>query len=441
MSYKAYPSYKDSGIEWLGEIPEHWAIERFKFQLRAGFEGLKIGPFGSQIKAELLSDEGIKVYGQENIIKNNFDLGHRFVSEELFCELEVYETLPGDILVTMMGTAGRCQVTPEKINQGIIDSHLIRLRVNKCLLSRFCKYLINDSAYIEHQIRLMGKGSIMHGLNSTIIKNLIFILPPLKEQSIILKYLDKKTAQIDELIDKKKKLIEKLDEKRTALITHAVTKGMNPDVKMKDSGVEWLGEVPEHWDIVKAKYLFTIEKRIAGFLGHDVLSITQTGIKVKDIESGEGQLSMDYTKYQIVKVGDFAMNHMDLLTGYVDISQFDGVTSPDYRVFRLSAQNCNPQYYLYHMQRGYKEKIFFNYGHGSAQLGRWRLPTDEFKELSFPVPPYEEQQAIAEYISSETILIDSLISKTEESISLLKEKRSALITAAVTGKIDVREEA
>ena len=118
----------------------------------------------------------------------------------------------------------------------------------------------------------------------------------------------------------------------------------------KDSGVDWLGEVPEHWEVKRLKYVFKILKRIAGELGHDVLSITQTGIKVKDTESGEGQLSMDYSKYQLVSRGDFAMNHMDLLTGYVDISKYDGVISPDYRVFELSDLNSFKNYMLLLLQ-------------------------------------------------------------------------------------------
>ncbi|AKV95762.1 hypothetical protein ACP86_06095 [Marinobacter sp. CP1] len=108
----------------------------------------------------------------------------------------------------------------------------------------------------------------------------------------------------------------------------------------KPSGIDWIAEIPDHWKIKKFKHLFRIKKEIVGELGHEVLSITQKGVKVKDIESGEGQISSDYTKYQLVAAGDFAMNHMDLLTGYVDISPFDGVTSPDYRVFRLEDRNA-----------------------------------------------------------------------------------------------------
>jgi len=201
----------------------------------------------------------------------------------------------------------------------------------------------------------------------------------------------------------------------------------------KDSGVAWLGEVPEHWDIRRIKYLFEIKKRIAGTDGYDVLSITQQGIKIKDIESGDGQLSMDYSKYQLVEIGDFAMNHMDLLTGYVDIAHVPGVTSPDYRVFAVRDKGvCFDRYYLYLFQAGYRNKIFYAFGQGSSQLGRWRFPTDQFNSFYFPHPPILEQKEIANFLDSETIKIDELIAEQQRLIELLKEKRQAVISHAVT---------
>ena len=203
--------------------------------------------------------------------------------------------------------------------------------------------------------------------------------------------------------------------------------------KYKDSGVEWLGQVPAHWELRRARWLCEIKKRIAGELGHNILSITQAGVKVKDTDSNDGQLSMDYSKYQLVKVGDFAMNHMDLLTGYVDISPFPGVTSPDYRVFTLRDRDlCHDRYLLCLLQMGYRNKIFYAYGQGSSQLGRWRLPTEQFNDLSFPLPPLPEQRAIASFLDRETEKIDALVAEQERLIELLKEKRQAVISHAVT---------
>lgn len=203
--------------------------------------------------------------------------------------------------------------------------------------------------------------------------------------------------------------------------------------KYKPSGVDWLGDVPDHWDVQRARWLFEIKKRIAGELGHDVLSITQQGVKVKDIESNDGQISMDYSKYQLVAVGDFAMNHMDLLTGWVDLSPVPGVTSPDYRVFSLrDPDSSHPRYLLYALQMGYSRKIFYAYGQGSSQLGRWRLPTEQFNDLRFPHPPVREQEAVVDFLDRETAKIDALVAEQERLIELLKEKRQAVISHAVT---------
>jgi len=204
-----------------------------------------------------------------------------------------------------------------------------------------------------------------------------------------------------------------------------------PYPKYKESGIAWLGEVPEGWEIKRLKYFFEIKKRIAGKDGFDVLSITQKGIKVKDIKSGAGQLSMDYSKYQFVEVGDYAMNHMDLLTGYVDISKYYGVTSPDYRVFSIRDKANSDRYFLYLLQMGYKDKIFYAFGQGSSQLGRWRLPTDQFKDFYFPYPSIKEQEIIADYIDQKTQKIDTLIEKQQTLIKLLKEKRQALVDKAL----------
>lgn len=201
----------------------------------------------------------------------------------------------------------------------------------------------------------------------------------------------------------------------------------------RESGERWLGVVPAHWLIHRLKNLFEIRKRIVGEEGHQVLSITQRGIKVKDIESNDGQLSTDYSKYQVVHPGDFAMNHMDLLTGFVDISNYAGVTSPDYRVFGVRDNVlCEPRYFLYLLQNGYRQKIFYAFGQGASEFGRWRFPTDQFNDFRFPCPPPDEQTAIATFLDRETTKIDALISEQEKLIALLAEKRQATISHAVT---------
>jgi type I restriction enzyme S subunit len=168
----------------------------------------------------------------------------------------------------------------------------------------------------------------------------------------------------------------------------AVTKGLDKSAPMKDSGVDWIGEVPAHWEVTKTKWMFEIVKRLYDKEDRDVLSITQRGLKVKDIESNDGQLAESYIGYQIVNVNDFAMNSMDLLTGWVDCSPYEGVTSPDYRVFRFlpSKPQCH-NYYKYLFQMCYKNRIFYRLGQGVSNFGRWRLQADQFLNIRLPQPP------------------------------------------------------
>ena len=207
---------------------------------------------------------------------------------------------------------------------------------------------------------------------------------------------------------------------------------------MKDSGVEWIGKVPSKWNCIKIKYLFEIRKRIAGKEGYTVLSITQTGIKPKNISSNEGQLADSYSNYQLLYSGEFAMNHMDLLTGWVDISNYNGVTSPDYRVFSLKDTITNhPRYFLYLMQSCYFNRIFYSMAQGVSNLGRWRLQSDKFLNCIFPVPSIEEQKEISDYLDTTCSEIDKLIAKKEQLAKELESYKKSLIYEVVTGKREV----
>jgi type I restriction enzyme S subunit len=191
--------------------------------------------------------------------------------------------------------------------------------------------------------------------------------------------------------------------------------------RYRKSGAHWIGSIPEHWSAARVKTIFEIRKRIAGELGHDVLSVTQQGLKVRDTASNDGQLSMDYSKYQFVEPGDFVMNHMDLLTGYVDVSKFPGVTSPDYRDFAARKKELSLRFFLYLFQNGYQQRIFYAFGQGASGLGRWRMPTDSFNDFILPVPPRSEQNAIVTFLDRETAKIDALVDEQKRLIELLKE--------------------
>lgn len=215
---------KYSGVKWIGEIPEHWESTRLKYLLKNGLEGIKIGPFGSALKLEMMVDSGYKVYGQENLIKNDFALGNRFLSADKFEELKNYEIIEGDVLVSMMGTIGKCKVVPRNIIQGIMDSHLIRMRFNENrIIPDYIALVITEANYIKEQLNLNSKGSIMSGLNSSIIKSLNISLPSVEEQRRILDFLNKQDSNLQGIINAMKIQIQKLKDYRQSLIYEAVT--------------------------------------------------------------------------------------------------------------------------------------------------------------------------------------------------------------------------
>ena len=204
----------------------------------------------------------------------------------------------------------------------------------------------------------------------------------------------------------------------------------------KFSGADWLGEIPSDWKVCPLKYIFTIKKRIAGEPGHTVLSITQSGIKPKDM-SGQGQFAQDYSNYQLVYPGDFAMNHMDLLTGWVDLSKYEGVTSPDYRVFINNDDTTYlSEYYKYIFQYCYSGRVFYGLGQGVSGFGRWRLPAEMFLNFRLPVPPKSTQETIVQYLNRKVAHIDSVIAEANASIEEYKAWKASVIYEAVTKGLD-----
>lgn len=432
--YKPYPKYKDSGVEWLGQVPEGWKVLAIKKIVSTPVTD------GPHTTPEIL-DEGIPFISAEAIGEGyiNFDKMRGYISREdhiLFSKK--YKPKREDIYLVKSGaTTGVSAIVKTDIEFNIW-SPLAAIRCEKSIvLPDYMFQYVRSKEFIA-AIELYWNYGTQQNIGMGVIENLYAPIPSMPEQQAIAAFLDRETAHIDTLICKQQRLIELLQEKRQALISHVVTKGLNPDVPMKDSGVEWLGKIPKHWQTKRVKYLFAIKKRIVGTLGFDILSITQQGIVIKDIEANTGQFSMDYSKYQLVDQGDFAMNHMDLLTGFVDISNYLGVTSPDYRVFSsIDKNNYSPLYSLYLFQNAYLNKIFYALGQGVSNFGRWRLPTEQFNNFILPIPPREEQQAIVDFLEDERSKIDALIAKAQHAIALAQEHRDALISAAVTGKICV----
>ena len=435
---QTYNNYKPSGVEWLGDIPEHWEMKKLKFlgSIYPGLSGKKGDDFSKEYS------NGIKSFIPFTNIFNNLKISdNHFQYVKVDKNENQNRVLKNDILFLMssetLDDIAKCSIYLGNEKELYLNSFCKGFRISKSNVNpEYVNYLFLSTTY-RNYFTLVGRGFTRINLNQEYINDAYTLLPSLQEQTAIAKFLDDKTAKIDQAITIKKNQIELLKERKHSLINKAVTKGINPNAKLKSSDVEWIGEIPEHWQVKRLKYVFQILKRISGELGHSVLSITQKGIKVKDTESGTGQLSMDYSKYQFVYKGDFAMNHMDLLTGYVDISKYDGVISPDYRVFDLIEPNSSKEYMLLLLQLCYSNKVFYAHGQGVSMLGRWRFPSENFNIFPFPVPPKSEQIEIADFIAKTNKKIAKAISLKEKEIEKLKEYKASLINSAVTGKVKV----
>lgn len=435
---KTYLNYKVTDQPLLDKIPKHWDLTKLRF----------IGDFTSSgIDKNIIEGEHlVKIINYTDVYSNKTktlgtDRDYMIVS----CpESKLYQNLvnKGDLIFTpsseTINEIGFSALVDEELENTAFSYHVLRFVFFKEIDHSYKKYFCNNN-YVLNYFSSESTGSTRKILGRIAFKNAFIALPPPEEQTKIAQYLDHQTSIIDQLIQQKEKLIELMKEKRQAVIIEAVTKGLNPNVKMKESGIEWLGEVPKSWDLIRLKFLYRIKKDIAGVLGHNVLSVTQKGIKIRDLNNLKGQLSMDYSKYQLVNQGDFIMNHMDLLTGYIDISQWNGVTSPDYRVFSRINDRVFDKYYLYIFQFCYANKIFFGLGQGVSQLGRWRMPSGQFNNFIVPLPSFEEQTEIVKNIESVIKNGELLSTLLGSQIEKLKEYRQSIISEAVTGKIDVRD--
>lgn len=422
---------KDSGIEWIGEIPDDWKIFHFKYIVKEKIDNRGRTPEIDE------NDIGIPIIELDAIGNKNPDVekASKFISEESYKKYIRKGLKSGDVLFGTVGSIGKCSIVPNEFNY-CIAQNIVGYRFNNDQDSLFWYYYFKSEPF-KHMYMQFNKGNIQNSIKISNMERGVLVIPPLKEQQFIANFLDKKCAEIDSLHTDIEKQIATLEEYKKSVITEVVTKGLNPSIKAKRTNNKYWENIPVNWELSDIKYLFEIVKRIAGKEGYDILSVTQKGLKIKDISKNEGQIAESYANYQFVYPTDFVMNHMDLLTGWVDCSKYFGVTSPDYRVFRLRDTKNNLNYYKYVMQSCYMNKIFYSLGQGVSNLGRWRLQTSTFNNFKIPVPPSDEQQQIADYLDSKCSEIDAIIQTKKEQLDVLAEYKKTLIYEYVTGKKEV----
>ena len=444
--FSPYRQYRDSGVEWLGDIPAHWqslALGRVTISRCDG-------PFGSGLKSEHYSESGIRVVRLQNIGWAEFaDSDAAYLDEAYARQLGDHSVKREDILIAGLGDdghpVGRACVAPAEIEPAMVKADCFRFRLDRQrVLPRYAAFQLSATA--AEVAGRYAAGATRARMNLATSASRKIALPPLKEQEDIADFLDRETAKIDALVERKERLIELLQEKRTVLITRAVTRGLDPSVPMKDSGVEWLGEIPAHWEVrrlrrVVSKFVDyrgkTPEKSASG-----VPLVTARNIKNQSIDFS---LSEEFIREELYprwmvrgrpEYGDVVITTEAPLGETAQIVDTGIALAQRVILLKVEAMKITNDYLKYHFAADSGRMELRTRATGSTALG---IKASHLKSSLIAVPSMREQDAIARAVRSESEEVDMLIAKVREAIDQLREFRAALISAAVTGKIDVRE--
>jgi type I restriction enzyme S subunit len=410
QKYKPYPKYKDSGVDWLGRVPEHWSIVPF-------FGEVKLCKRSNQG----MIDDNLLSLSFGRIIRKDINTGDGLLP----ASFETYQIVEeGDEIFrfTDLQNDHRSLRSARVVERGIITSAYLAVTPKFKECSYFSHLM---RSYDTTKVFYSMGGGLRQSLKFDDVRRLPIISPPPAEQTAIADFIERECGRMDKLVEKKQQFIALLKEKRQALITHAVTKGLNPKAKMKDSGVEWLGMVPEHWEVKKVKYLVRLQS--GDFITSD--SIQESGSYLVYGGNGKRGYTDQFThegEYLLIGRQGALCGNINYASGKFWASEHAVVGNPitTFDIFWLGellrAMNLN------------------QYSVSAAQPG---LAVDRIASLPIPVPPDNEQISISNHLKQENARIDRLLAKTEKSIDLLKERKTALITAAVTGQIDVSQSA
>lgn len=423
-----YDKYKDSGIAWIGEIPEHWDVIKIKQLLKNN--SLKVGPFGSQLSgSDVLSDGKYWIYNQRTVLDNNFSSCNSFITHEKYNDLIGFKVNAGDILLTTRGTIGKISRVPTTFNEGVIHPCIIRFNINENILKYdILKYIFNDSDLVINQVKYNSNSTTIDVIYSDTLKNIILTCIPNEEQQSIATYLDQKCGEIDELITLQEGMITKLQSYKQSVITEAVTKGLDKNVPLKDSGIEWIGEIPEHWEVKRLK---NVCSQINIKENSKENSLPYIGLE--NIESGSGRY-IDTTSEVEGMANRFCKNNVlfGKLRPYLSkvyLAEKDGICSTEFIVYDTKSNNCRFIHKLLLSQAFIEVVNSSTYG---AKMPR--ANSDFINNIYVQIPPLSEQQSIANYLDQKCSEIDELISIKQQKIEKLKDYKKSLIFECVTGK-------
>ena len=427
MQFKQYPSYKPSGVEWLGDVPEDWEVIPSKFYFTERKEKAESS------HKQLTASQKHGIIFQEDFMAENGRVMVVMKNPEILKKVR-----PNDFVISMRSFQGGLELS---YLEGSISSAYVMLKPNLNVVDiEYFKYLFKTTRYIQSlqsTSNLIRDGQALRFNNFSQVK---LVLPPKADQQKIVAFLDTETTRIDNLIAKQEKLIELLEEQRKSIISHAVTKGLNPNAPMKDSGVEWLGEVPESWEVIPSKFYFT-ERKEKAVNGDKQLTASQKhGIIYQDefiAENGRVMVVMKNPEIlKKVRPNDFVIS-MRSFQGGLELSSLEGSISSAYVMLKPDLSLINTEYFKYL----FKTPRYIQSLQSTSNLIRdgQALRFNNFSQVKLVLPPKSEQQEIVEYLDKEKNKIDNLIYKQKTLIEKLKEYRASIISHAITGKIDVRE--
>ncbi|STO63233.1 type I site-specific restriction-modification system, S subunit [Haemophilus parahaemolyticus] len=425
--FKAYQEYKNSGVEWLGDVPKNWntlSLKRItKEHSGNGFPVLLQGKNGN-IPFLKVSD----ISQNKSIFIKEYN---NSVNEATRIENK-WNLVPKNSIVTAkIGEALRKNNRRILSQDSIIDNNCLGIEsINIDLMFNFYLHLVIDFDWFANE-------GAVPSVSMNKYRNFKIALPNKEEQTQIATFLDQETQKIDHLISKQEKLIELLEEQRKSIISHAVTKGINPNAEMKESGVEWLGEVPEGWEM-KPFYSLYQRIKITNKPKEMLLSIYRDyGVIPKDSrDDNHNVASEDLSPYQFVDINYLVVNKMKAWQGSLAISDYKGIISPAYFIYEPK-HNYYHKYIHFLLRSIFYIQTYKNISKG-IRVGQWDLDDYQFNRIKILIPPLKEQIAIVNYIEEENNKINHLIQKQTTLIKKLKEYRASIISHAVTGKIDVR---
>ncbi len=431
MSFPPYPKYKASGVEWLGNVPDHWSVK----------------PLYSAVVERAESNKGMI---EDNLLSLSYG---RIVSKDISSNdgllpgsFETYQIVrPGDIVLRLTDLQNdkrslRSAIVDEK---GIITSAYLAV-TPRGPDSKYMSYLFR--AYDVTKVFYSMGGGLRQSMNFSDLKRMPMLLPPPTEQMRIVSFLDKETAKIDGLVEEQQRLMALLNEKRRAFISHAVTKGLNPRIPMKQSGIEWLGDVPAHWDLIPIKYVVTLRsggtpsKANPAYWDGTVPWASSKDIKQEELSDTEDhitQRALDDAASELVPAGSLLV----VVRGMILIHTFPVAKTLVPMSINQDLRALTPNRklsvdFLAWLLRGTSRETLGRVDR--AAHGTTVLRTEDWTSMVLPIPPLDEQSEIVVGVAERLRALDSLISEAERAIDLLQERRIALISAAVTGQIDIR---